>query len=630
MQYMTDYVIYFDIMSGILIIIMLLAHYFSPFISVELRRLYTLMLVSVFFSCVFDAASAELILNPGTGKVYNLAVFWTTLLYNAFHLLPLAFFILYISYCAKDADIGPWRVFFIMLPALIGEILIFSNIFTGALYTTIDGDYQRGDLIIVLYIIAGIYISWAIVRLIVFWTRYTENVRLVIITYCIISFFVMILQYRFSNLLLECTGMTLTLFVVHFTIQKQDSLAVITRRQEDMIRAANVANKAKSDFLANMSHEIRTPISTMLGMNQLILKESESLVIKKYAQSIQNAGDTLMSLVDGILDFSKIEAGKITLEENEYRIDDLVKEATSEIRNKAYAKGLMFNINVDPMIPVKLKGDYIKLYQVITNLLSNAVTYSEEGFVELKIEYERLNTSELILKVTIKDTGEGMSDEDLKWLMDRYEGTVTSKMYGVEKTGLGLAIVTEILDLFESRLEVQTKLNVGSEFSFMVQQKIIDNASLGNVSWGKNTMVIEGMKITFKTKDVMALVVDDNDMNLFVMRKYLNMYGINVVSVNNGKDAVKACEKMKFDIIFMDYMMPKLNGMSTMKIIKESDDNLSNTTPIVVLTANAIAGMREKYISAGFDDYISKPVKQVALEEIFIKFLPKEKIENVD
>lgn len=624
---MTNYIIQYDIMSAVIIFVMTIAHYFSPFINEKLRRVYMEMLVSVFLSCVFDIISSVMLASGKTGELYNYIEYIATLLYNMFHLFPMCIFIIYIRYCISDAKLKNSTLIGICVPMILGEIIIITNPLTNLAFTITNGVYERGPLMYALYGCGAVYVIAAIIYLFIYWDRFNKYVRLVIFTYCSVSFLVMLIQYQYPENLLECAGMTVTLLVVYFTIQSQDAFAEATKRHIELTEAATRANKAKSEFLANMSHEIRTPISTMLGMNRLIMKEAESLTIKKYSRDIQNAGNVLMTLVNSILDFSKIEAGKMEVVSEPYEIAELVQNAVAEIKDSIETKKLKFNIDVDPMIPKILEGDYVKLYQVITNLLTNAVKYTEEGFVNFKVSYERINAKELYLNVLVKDTGIGFDENGKKELLERFKRLDIKENKGIEGTGLGLAIVTEMLGIMGTSLQVESKKNVGSEFSFIIKQTIIDNTSLGIVNWERQASLINEPIESFSINDSLVLVVDDNEMNLFVMRKLLNQYELNVVTVESGEECLRACKKLRFDLIFMDHMMPKMDGVTTMNELKKDTFFMEKKTPIVALTANAVNGMKDKYLSAGFDDYISKPVEQEAIEKLLLKFIPREKIE---
>lgn len=623
---MMEYVTQYDTLSSLIIGVMIVAHYFSPFINKKMRRVYMELLISVFLCCIFDVASSYMIMYPVDASWFVIGVNAVTTFYNVFHLAPVWIFNIYIYYCIREGRTKSSVVLLISLPSILTELVIITNPITHLIFKIENGVYTRGVAMPIMYICVGIYLVACMVVLFIYWSQLDKNLRLVIGLFCFVSFMVMLIQYKYPEQLVECAGMTIVLMVVYFTLQRQDTMDEITRKHRDITRAANVANRAKSDFLANMSHEIRTPISTMLGLNQLILKESDSLTIKRYAQDVQNAGSVLMTLVNSILDFSKIEAGKMVIESTEYNIEELIHQVINEIKERIYSKELEFNISVDPMLPRRLKGDYMKIYQMIINLLTNAIKYSEKGSVELKVSYERINANELYLQVCVKDTGMGIDEADIDKLSERFKRLDIEKNKSIEGTGLGLAIVTEILDLMDSKLEVESKRGVGSEFSFSIRQAIIDNVSIGNINWTRQASIVNEPTEAFIAKDTLVMVVDDNEMNLFVMRKILSMNGIKVLTVESGEEALKAAKKLRFDLVFMDHMMPKMDGEMAMNLFRKDKEILAPNTPIIALTANAIAGIRDKYILAGFDDYISKPIDRKEVEAILLKFIPKEKI----
>lgn len=633
---MPQYVIHYDILSAIIIATMIVAHYFSPFKSKILRRIYMELLVSVFLSCVFDVASSVLIMEGGKGSLYNFALNATMYLYYAFHLMPMCVFVIYIRCVSIEKAMQPKLLLAILTPTIICEILLIVNLFTGIVYKISNGKYIRGPLIASMYICVIIYVLVALILLFAFWGKLDKYTRMVTGLFCFTCFLVIVIQYRYPNLLIECSGMTVLLLIVYFTIQNQDSLSETTRKQSEMANAAIVANKAKSRFLANMSHEIRTPITTMLGMNQLILNETDQNSIKNYARNIRISGNILLNQLRTILDFTKFESGKMTLENEEYNIKDVLSNVNMDVMDRLQTKNLDFNMDIDPKLPKKLYGDSLKIYRIMINLLSNAVRYTEQGYIELKVTYERISASELNLQVRVKDTGIGIEEKKLEKFIDIFNATSDKNdgiEMGLEETGLGLTIVTKSLKLLDSKLEVDSRSGVGSEFFFSVKQEIRDNASIGVIDWSSiNDASHESDKeelqetVPFKAADIVALVVDDNEMNSFVLRKMLNDYGIKTLVVDNGEECLKAASKMKFDLVFMDYTMPGMNGAVTMNKYRTLPEIVKKDTPIVAITANVIAGIKEQYLSEGFDEYLAKPVLKKELEGVLLHLISDNKI----
>ena len=385
---------------------------------------------------------------------------------------------------------------------------------------------------------------------------------------------------------------------------------------------AMAASKAKSQFLAQMSHEIRTPINAVLGMNEMILRESKSEEILDYAGNIQSAERTLLTLINSILDFSKIEDGKMEIVPVRYEIRSLINDLVNMTVERAKKKGLEFKTEIDSGLPKSLYGDDVRLRQVITNILTNAVKYTPEGSVTLKMKARELDSDTCELEISVKDTGIGIRAEDMDKLFQSFQRLDDEKTRNIEGTGLGIAIVQKLLGMMNSRLEVASEYGKGSEFSFKLIQKIIDKTPIGDyaaqeVKLGDN--VVEKRYLTAEGAKV--LVVDDNDMNLKVISGLLKRNKIYPDVAESGKLGIELAKKNFYHIIFLDNMMPGLSGVETLKIMRR-DKILSEKTSVVMLTASAMAGMREIYLREGFDDYLSKPIEVSELESILERHLP--------
>lgn len=622
-----NYVIQYDILSEVVNLILFIAHMLLPFKNQKLRRLYLWMLIVVNLTGIFDIASALLLMNPGGSGGYDLALYFTTAVYHSVHMIPLVLMCFYLYYCMQDKPMPILHVVKVVSPIAICELLMIINPITGWIFTVKGGNYSRGPIVNLLYACAILYIVVALIVFIRTFKRISVSVKFVIISYCVITVTAMVIQYFFPEQLLECTGMTLVLLSIHFAIQSKDMMEQAKKAEQDIAFAANVANRAKSEFLANMSHEIRTPINTILGMNQMILRESESLTIKSYAQNVKNAGRSLLSLVNDILDFSKIESGRLELECDNYNVAELIGSLVDDVKDRAESKNIELRISVDNMLPKELRGDSKRIKQVILNLLTNAVKYTKDGYVEFSVGYERVNANELMFKVSVKDSGIGIKEDDMQVLAQRFRRFDSKVNASTEGTGLGLAITTQLLELMNSELQVSSVYGEGSEFSFVVKQEIVDNTSIGNCSFLERTNIIEDSSESFVAPNAKLLVVDDNEMNLQVMRNLLKINKVKVITVASGEEALKVTGKIAFDLILMDHMMPYMDGMETFDKIRADELNKNNKTPMIALTANAISGMKEMYIEHGFDGYLSKPVEYRELESVLLKFLPKALVE---
>lgn len=428
---------------------------------------------------------------------------------------------------------------------------------------------------------------------------------------------------------------TLTLIILWFLILLMLIVehSAYKRAKKEMeyknrIEHAEMENKAKSAFLANMSHEIRTPINTVIGLDTMILRETKDSEIKKYAKEIKNASTMLLSLINGILDSSKIEAGKMELIPAEYSLKQLIFDVRSMTKTAMEAKNLEYIFDIDENIPDKLFGDDVRLKQIIINILTNATKYTEKGSVKLTIKQKK-DDEKFKLFISVKDTGMGIKEEDIDHLTDSYQRLDEEKNRHIEGTGLGLGLVTGILELMNSKLEVKSTYGKGSDFYFTVEQSVVDSMPIGKIDF-ENMEVEDDVEYetSFIAQDASILAVDDNPMNLMVFEQLLKDTKVKVTKAGSGIEALNLTKKEKYDIIFMDHMMPEMDGIETFKRIKNQEDGLNNDTVVIILTANALQGAREEYLNIGFDDFLPKPIQPEILENAVMVYLPKNKIQK--
>ena len=413
--------------------------------------------------------------------------------------------------------------------------------------------------------------------------------------------------------------------IVHVLINRQLRWqASVNRQLQDASDTAMAASKAKSQFLAQMSHEIRTPINAVLGMNEMILRESYNPDVIEYATNIQSAGKTLLTLINSILDFSKIEDGKMEIVPVRYETIQLIDDLVHMISEKAKKKGLDFKTDIDPNLPQSLYGDDVRIRQIATNILTNAVKYTHKGSVTLHMSGKELDADTFELQVKVSDTGIGIREEDLGKLFQSFQRLDEERNRNIEGTGLGIAIVQKLLGMMDSQLEVASVYGQGSEFSFKLTQKIIDKNPVGDYDERNLKRLDERANNQYLTAaGAKVLAVDDNDMNLKVISGLLKRNKIVPELADSGQACIEMAKKNFYHIIFLDCMMPGMNGLETLKFLRR-ENILSDKTAVVMLTASAIAGMREFYLREGFDDYLSKPIDVAELESILEKHLPAE------
>ena len=394
------------------------------------------------------------------------------------------------------------------------------------------------------------------------------------------------------------------------------------QRLERDLEVAKKASEAKSSFLSNMSHEIRTPINAVLGMNEMILRESNEEQILEYASNVKSAGNSLLSLVNDILDFSKIEAGKMEILPVQYHLGSLINDLINLIASRAADKNLEFEINVDEHIPANLIGDEIRIKQCVTNILTNAVKYTEIGGFVLTVSMDAREDDNAALRFSVKDTGIGVKEEDLEKLFTAYERLDEERNSGIQGTGLGLDISRKFAELMGGRLWCESVYGEGSEFIFTVNQRIIDTTPLGAFI-EKNDSEAKGPYVPkFIAPDADILVVDDNPMNLSVIKGLLKSTRVFVTTSTSGEDAIEKIKDAHFDVVLMDHMIPGMDGVEAVAKIREFDTEL----PVYALTANSTSG-EEWYKSKGFNGYLSKPIDSATLERTIMKHLPESMME---
>ncbi|MBO4425828.1 MAG: response regulator [Clostridiales bacterium] len=393
--------------------------------------------------------------------------------------------------------------------------------------------------------------------------------------------------------------------------------------------AADSANKAKSDFLADMSHEIRTPINAVLGMNEMILRESDDDRILEYSSNIKSAGNNLLSIINNILDFSKIEDGKMALVPVEFATSELMYNLVNAISERARSKGLEFNIDVDESVPSKLYGDDVRIGQVVVNLLTNAVKYTESGSVTLRVKNNGTSDGNVKLRFDVIDTGIGIKEEDLDKLFESFKRIEEKRNRHIEGTGLGISIVCKLLEMMDSKLEVESQYAIGSTFGFDLTLKVVDPEPVGKIDdRRKNVRRERDDTRHIYAPDARVLITDDNGMNLKVAINFMKIFGITPVTCSSGTEAIELVRKDRFDIIFLDHMMSHMDGIEALSVMKQ--ENILNGAAVIALTANAVVGAEEQYLAAGFDGYLSKPVTIEDFEKTLKQYLPEDLIAGKD
>lgn len=412
-------------------------------------------------------------------------------------------------------------------------------------------------------------------------------------------------------------------------VEEQNKMLVLAREEAETAKQeAQDASRAKSSFLANISHEIRTPINAVLGMDTMILRESHEESIREYARDIQSAGNNLLSLINDILDFSKIESGKMEIEPADYELASLLGDCYNMIQMRARDKGLFFRMENSTSIPRRLNGDEVRIRQIVINFLTNAIKYTEKGDVVLSANWEKTDDTSIKLIISVSDTGMGIKYEDQQRLFDSFQRFDLERNRKIEGTGLGLAISKQLVDLMNGKIYVESSYGRGSTFTVEIPQLVRDFEPIGDFQIQLQESAADGEEYqgNFKAPDAQILVVDDVPMNLKVICELLKSTQIRIDAVESGKECLRNISLKKYDIIFLDHMMPEMDGIETLKNMKWVAENKNSDTPVIMLTANAIIGAKDEYLNMGFHDYLAKPVKENELELMIRKYLPGELI----
>lgn len=439
------------------------------------------------------------------------------------------------------------------------------------------------------------------------------------------SFFLDVVQGIFTTTL--AVGMILK---VQAWIQKQQGnvleeknkqLLEMTQKAKRAQRDAEVANHSKSNFLANMSHEIRTPINTVLGMNEMILRQTTEENTRSLAQDIRTSTESLLEIVNEILDFSRIESGKMQLMEDDYELRDVLHDTATAFDLRAKEKGLYLHLDIDEQLPSMYRGDSLRLRQIINNIMSNAIKYTREGGIRFSVSGYQEEDSE-ILHFEIEDTGVGIHEEDMQRLFEAFERIDEKSNRNIEGTGLGMAITANLLDMMGTTLQVKSTFGEGTMFCFDLKQRVKDWTPMGIFeAQERKDDSNQKQEFTFIAPDISILLVDDNAMNRKVFCKLLKHTQMQIDEADNGFTCLEMVKKKHYDLIFLDHMMPELDGVETFSYMQSMQENLCKDTPVIVLTANAIIGAKEQYLKIGFRDYLSKPIEPRLLENLIVEQL---------
>lgn len=599
--------LYFLIISFIYLILVMIIYFSKKKINTSENKVYSILLTVTLLGVVIDFSSVYMAFSG----LHNSFFEFVNRLYLVYLLTWISLLTSYsfiISLSKKAAKKGTSFIKIIYVPMAI--FLLFYP-----LAYTVEGNefFTHGLSANAMYGLSTIYVIVMIICLLSNIKNLKQKKYVPIIFYIFIGTFITLIQLFNPSILIITAMEAFVTILMYFTIENPDLKIIeelnIARDQADK------ANNAKSEFLSNMSHEIRTPLNAIVGFSQALEEENLPDEAKDEVKDIIMASQSLLEIVNGILDISKIEANKLEIVNAEYDFNKVLEELVALTRARMGDKPLQFKTSFDPTIPTVLYGDHTRIKQIILNLLTNAVKYTKEGYINFKVD-SVIKEDVCRLIISVEDSGIGIKEENINKLFSKFERFDLEKNITIEGTGLGLAITKKLVDLMNGKIVVQSTYGEGSRFTVAIDQKIVKTPTI--------TIKDQNEQKEVKAFDVSGkriLVVDDNKLNLKVAARLLKEYNVEIETIDSGFECI---EKIKagqtYDLILMDDMMPKMTGTETIAKLKQIE---GYNIPTIALTANAISGMKEKYMKAGFDGYLSKPIDKLELNRIINDFLNK-------
>lgn len=608
--------IFFQICSLFYISLLLIIYFSKKRLGTVENKIYIILAVTNLIGLILDISSVYTISNMSRYPILNKFVSKAYLVYLLSWMFLFTIYVFIIS-TNKKSDKNKTELHLSdyknkVYPATILYFIFLILTIILPLYYKDNGNviYSYGPSTNLLYFVSGLCIFTWLICLLLNFKQIKQKKYVPIFAFLIIGTLVTIIQGAHPEYLLMTSMETFITFLMYFTIENPDMKLIneLNIAKDQAIKA----NNAKSEFLSSMSHEIRTPLNAIVGFSQALSEEDINDNARDEVKDIMMASNSLLELVNGILDISKIESGKIEIVNTEYQFKNIYDELVILAKARMGDKPLDFRCHYDEDIPPVLYGDYTRVKQVILNILTNAVKYTREGYIDFSVSSVRKDDICRLI-ISVEDSGIGIKQENIPKLFTKFERLDLEKNITIEGTGLGLAITKKLVELMNGTIVVQSIYGKGSKFTIAIDQRVVHKEVVVEKSEEKKVSEVhaEGRKV---------LIVDDNKINLKVASRLLENYKLDITTVESGALCIDKVNSNTYDLILMDDMMPNMSGVETLHKLKEID---GFAIPVVALTANAVTGMKEKYLNDGFDDYLAKPINRDELNNIVAKYLNK-------